>query len=402
VSSETAPEDALERIAHYQSYDVTPDAALELFDDVRPRCPVPHSDQLGGHYLLLEYDAVKSAHVDWQAFSSEPNVMRPLVMRPQFPPLEYDPPEHKKWRAIFGEVLNTETPKTIEGLVRADAVRLIEQFAANASVDLIEEYAEPLPLMALCHLIGFDDTKRAEVRRLTIELDKVADDPERLVPAFIAFAEFGAAEVMKRKDDPRDDFLTVLSRYEFEGEPLNVFEIGGVMISFLHAGHGTTVSALGSLLYEILTRPDVRQALLRDPGLIPNAVEESLRLHTPFFGLYRRATRDLTVAETEIPDDASVFLCWAAANRDPAAFDEPTEFQLTRDFKRRRHLTFGFGIHACMGQPLARMQLRVAVEELLARLPDIELVDPAAVRHTFGGGETCQIEHMPATFRRTA
>jgi len=204
---------------------------------------------------------------------------------------------------------------------------------------------------------------------------------------------------LERLQHPRDDFLTKLAHAKLDDKPLGPLEIGQIMNSFLIAGHGTSVAALGSLLYEVLSRPDVRARLVEEPDLIPSAVEETLRLHTPFFGLYIRATKDVELGGVMIPKDSYLQQCWAAANRDPKVYDDPAEFKLDRKFGRKnRHLTFGFGIHACPGAPTARMELRVALQELLRLLPDIELVAPESVQYEFCGTETAAIRSLPAKF----
>jgi len=393
--------DLEQRLAQYSSYETTPDEALELFKEARAAgCPVARSEKLDGYHLLLDYDDVRSAHRDWQTFSSSPAVLRPIVERPQFPPIEYDPPEQKQWRQLFHKALNVETPKLHEDDVRAYADQLIEELRERPSFDLVEEFADEIALFTLCRVLGFDAEKRREVRRLTIEMHKHAEDPVKGPAAFQAFAEFGVAEVMSRIEAPQDDYLTFLATTELDGRPLTPIELGGAMNSLLNAGHGTTVAGLTSLLHEVLSRPDLRARLIADPSLIPAAVEETMRLHPPFFGLYRRVTTDTTVHGVEIPAGDSIQLCWAAANRDPKAFPNPDEFDLDREIGAKRQLTFGFGIHACQGQPLARMQMVVALEQVLARVPELELVDPDAVRYDFGGSETASIKVLPARVPR--
>src|SRR5262249_22661731 len=144
-------------------------------------------------------------------------------------------------------------------------------------------------------------------------------------------------------EDPRDDFLTVLSKWEIDGRPLTPEELGATMNSFLNAGHGTTVSGMTSLLWEVYRDPALKQRLIDDKGLIPKAVEESMRLHTPFFGLYRTATKDATLPSgAEIKEGESALMCWAAANRDPDAFPDPEKLDLDREYGRKRLMTFGF------------------------------------------------------------
>lgn len=395
-------QDLSAELENYSSYNTTPDQALDLFERARAAgCPVAHSGELGGFHLVLDYDDVKKLHADWETYSNSPTVVLPVSERPGFPPLEFDPPENTPWREIINQGFNVDTPARVEAVVREDVNRLIDNFAGRGSCDLVKEFAEEVPILALCRVIGFDESKRDTVRELTARILADMADPEKGVKAFMDFAEFGYGEVMARAENPREDFLTFLSGAEMNGEPLNALQIGMIMNSFLIAGHGTSVAALASLLHEVLTRPDVRQRITDDPDLIPSAVEETLRLHPPFFGLYRRATRDVELGGVTVPQDTYLQACWAAANRDPKIYDNPSEFQLDRKFGRKnRHMTFGFGIHACPGAPTARMELRIALQELLLRLPDIQLADPDAVEYKFHGSETAAIFSLPATFTK--
>jgi cytochrome P450 len=390
-----------DRLSHFSTYETTPDDAFVLFREAREAGhSVFFSEQLGGFYVFLDYADVKAAHADHETYNSGPLVLRPLVERPRFPPIEYDPPEHTAWRKLFAEALNADTPKLHEAAVREDVAALLDELAGRDTFDLQEDFAEQIPLLAVCHVIGFDKDKRAEVRRHTVEMHASAGDPEKGVAAFMAFAEFGAKEVYARLEDPRDDFLTKLANATIEGRPLSPPELGATMNSFLNAGHGTTVSGMTSLLWEVLKDAGLRQRLIDDPSLIPAAVEESMRLHTPFFGLYRMTTKDVTVGGVEIAKGSSVFMNWAAANRDPEVFENPDGFDLDRQVGRNRLMTFGFGIHACMGQPMARMEMQVALGALLERMPEIELIDPDSVKHEFAGSETALIKSLPARLPR--
>ncbi|MFC6129615.1 cytochrome P450 [Mycolicibacterium llatzerense] len=389
-----------EELAGYSSYTSTPEKALTLFERARESgCPMARSEEMGGFYLALDYDDVKKLHSDWETYSYTPTVVLPVVDRPGFPPLEYDPPQHTAWREIVSQAFNADTPPLVEDGVREDISRLIDEFAGKGSCDLVHDFCEEVPLFALCRVIGFDRDKRATVREMTLRVVADFEDPEKGPKAFMDFAMFGAGEVMARAENPKDDFLTELSRAELNGKPLGPLEIGQIMNSFLIAGHGTSVAAMASLLHEVLSRPDLVQRLKDHPELIPSAVEETLRLRTPFFGLYKRATRDVELGGVTIPQDSYIQACWAAANRDPKVYDNPDQFDVDRKFGRKnRHLTFGFGVHACPGAPTARMELRVALEELLKRLPDITLDNPDNVTYEFRGTETAAIPTLPATF----
>jgi cytochrome P450 len=400
IIRDEVPGDLAQRFAAYSGYHSTPDEGHELFRLARQAgCPVAHSDQLGGFHILMDYHEVRKAHREWQTFSHEPSVMRPLVDRPGFPPLEYDPPAHDAWRELIKFLFNQRTADRVEDPIRADINRMIDDIAGTGECDLVTLFAEEVPMMVLCHVLGLAGQKRAEVRERTLAVMGAAEDPERGAAAFMEFAAFGIAEVNARRNDPRDDGLTTLAQWRMGGErPMTELEIGQAMNSILIAGHGTSISAIASLFDEVLSRPTVRDQLIADPSLIPAAVEEALRLHTPFFGLYRTVTTPVTVADTTFEPGESVMMCWAAANRDPKVFDDPDSFRLDRPPSRYRHLGFGLGIHTCPGQLVVRMELRVLLTELLRRLPDIELADPDGVVYTFGGGEMAGIRTLPARF----
>ncbi|HEX6389543.1 MAG TPA: cytochrome P450, partial [Solirubrobacteraceae bacterium] len=300
-----------QRLREYSSYESTPAESYALFEQARAAgCPVAHSEKLDGFHMLLDYDDVRSAHRDWETFSSEPEVLRPIVERPQFPPIEYDPPLQREWRDLFAIALNVKTAHAAEPAVRAFVQQKIEELRCRDAFDVVTELSEEVALFTLCHVLGFDPEKRHDIRRHTIEMHKHADDPVKGPAAFQAFAEFGVAEVMSRLENPRDDYLTRLATAEIDDRRLTPIELGCAMNSLLNAGHGTTVAGITSLIHEVFTRPDVRDRIAADPNLIPAAIDESMRLHTPFFGLYRRVTKDTTVQGSEIPEGDSIYLCW--------------------------------------------------------------------------------------------
>jgi cytochrome P450 len=388
------------RLARYDTTNMTPDEAFALFEEAREHCPVAYSEELGGFYLLVDYDDVKRVHSEHDTFSNEPAIMRPLMERVQIPPLEFDRPEHTSWRPLFTRALNRETPERIEAAMKRDVATIVDGLAKRGECDLIADFAVPIPLRAVCHVLDLPPDKGPEFERLAANFIAAFKDPTGADAAIHAVLQYAITEVMSRKaDHDPDNYLSWLANAERDGRPLAPEEIGMVVFAFLVAGQDTSVNSLGCLLYEVLTRPEIRRQLIDDPGLIPAAVDESLRLHPPFFGFYRRAKVDTEVGGVAIPAESSLQLCWAAANRDPKRFESPHEFRLDR--RPGRHLTFGFGIHACPGQPMARLSLRLGLTELLRRLPDIALIDPDAVNYRFVGGENAGIESLPATFTPT-
>lgn len=395
--TEATTEDGTADYPPFSTLATTPEDARAALREARSRCPVAHNSEEPEFYTPLRYADVKRIAMDWKTFRSGPSIMRPVPNRPKAPPIEYDPPEHTAWRKLFHKVANPATAHRIEELVRADAHELIDRFAANGTCDLIDDLAERLPLRALCHVLGLDPGKAEKVREMAVELNSSYGDEARVAAAFAAFADFGAEEVALRRAEPRDDVLTEVAQMEMGGEPLTVMQIGQYMVSFLSAGHTSTVAGMSYLLHNVLASPHLRDRLVADPAHIPAAVEESLRLHPSFFGFFRQASAPAEVSGVNIQPGESVFLCWTAANLDPDEFPEPERFDIDRQAKR--HLTFGMGIHSCPGAPVARMELAVALEVLLARLPDIELTDPDSLIAEFeAAGTRVAPRNLPARF----
>ncbi|HTD73886.1 MAG TPA: cytochrome P450 [Steroidobacteraceae bacterium] len=380
---------------HWSCYTTTPARSLEIFEDARPRCPVARSSEHDGFYMLLKYVDVKNAMVDNQTFSSEPQVLRPMLPRKPIPALEMDPPRHGTWRALFSAAITAKTPREMEPFVRSDINAHIDAFIEKSACDIVAELAEPVPAETICRLVGIDDALVPAVRKAAIEMFAAQGDPEEFGRKQAAFAAVTVTEIHERRARPREDYLTRLANMEVEGRRLDDNDFVVLLAAFLGAGHHSTTSAMASLINEVFSRPAVRDLLRNEPGKIPLAVEETLRLRPPFFGFFRRATKPVSISGTEIPQGCDVYMGWAAANRDPTAFEAPTDFKMHRP--QNRHLTFGYGIHSCPGSALARMELRVLLEELLRRTPDLKIQTDAPV-YQFGGGDYSYLPALEVTF----
>lgn len=384
-----------EKTEGWSCYTTAPAESLELFEEVRSQCPIPHSKEHDGFFMLLNYTDVRSAMMDYRTFSSEPQVLRPMLPRKCIPALEMDPPRHTAWRAIFNQAITPKTAPAMEAFVRADVNKHIDSFISRGSCDIVQELAEPVPAETICRLVGIDDALVPRVRETALAMFAAQGNPEEFGRRQAEFGAVTVAEIHDRRKHPRDDYLTRLAAMEIEGRPLDDNDYVVLLAAFLGAGHHSTTSAMASLFYEVLSRPDVRDILTADPARIVVAVEELLRLRPPFFGFFRRTTRPVVVAETPIPAGQDVYVGWAAANRDPKVFASPADFRLDRAMNR--HMSFGFGIHTCPGASLARMELRVALEEVLRRLPGLAL-GPEQPVYQFGGGDYSFIASLPVTF----
>ncbi|WP_236796059.1 cytochrome P450 [Amycolatopsis sp. GM8] len=391
-SDRPGPETGIEG---WSCYTATPARSMALFEETRARRPVAHSDEHDGFHVLVRYDDVKEATADHETYSSEPQVLRPMLPRKPIPALEMDPPRHRTWRALFNNAVKPRTIRELEPLVRADIGRHIDSFIEDGHTDLVTSLAEPVPAEAICRLVGIDDELVPEIRELALAMFAAQGDPEEFGRRQAQFGAVTVREVHKRRAEPRDDYLTELGQADVEGRRLDDDDLVVLLAAFLGAGHHSTTSAMSSLIREVFSAPDILAGVRRDPAKIPAAVEEALRLRPPFYGFFRRAAKPVTVAEVAVGTGDDVYLGWAAANRDPAMFADPGEFRLDRD--RNRHLSFGHGVHVCPGAPLARMELRVALEELLRRTPDlrIELAEPV---YEFGGGDYAFLPALPVSF----
>lgn len=364
------------------------------YTGLREECPVAHSDRHGGFYILTRFTDVRRAAADHEALSSATGHMLPEPGWPLLPPIDFDPPQHTWWRHVFRELLSTQARRRLEAQVRATADRLIDGFAEDGACDLFSAYAEPIPVWTIAQLTGLDEEKTPALRRLALNLYAAVGDPGAFGDAYKAFVDFLMAEVADRRADPRDDYLTRLGTETFDGVRLTDDDLIGVFISIFVAGHHSTASALASLLCQVACDRGLRARLIADRGLVPKAAEEAIRLHTPLHSFRRVATRDITIGGTEIPAGADVLLVFAAANRDPRAFERAEEFSIDR--RQNAHLAFGFGIHTCVGAPIARMELRVALNRLLDRLPDFHAdVRP---KHSLVGGKLEVIQSLPVHF----
>lgn len=366
------------------------DQAHAAYARLRRECPVAHSDRHGGFHVLTGHADVRAAAGDHATFSSASGHLLPEPGARMLPPIDFDPPEHTRWRRMFRALLDADARRRLESHLPAIADGLIDRFAPRGSCDLVADYAEPLALLAIARLAGLDDERAPVMHELVLHQFAQIGDPEAFRAASRQVAGFFLAELDERRAAPRDDALTALTR-----EPLTDDELVGVCVSILGAGHHSTTSALSSLLHRVGADAELRARLVADPPFAAPVIEETLRLHTPLHSFRRRTTRPARIAGTEIGAGEDVLLVFAAANRDPAVFGEPDAFDPDR--RPNPHLAFGCGIHVCVGAQIARLELRIALGRLLARTPDVHLPDPRPSR-VLSGGKLDLITALPATF----
>jgi cytochrome P450 len=362
------------------------DAPHAAYRMLREQCPVAKGD-LAGHDVVLisRYEDVLYALRHPEVFTSQTGLglgEQPLL------PLEVDPPVHTQYRRILNPQF---VPREIEKLaptVRARVNELLDRFADRGSCDFHAELAEPLPSSLFIALMGLPDDDLPmflQWRDNTIRPDVAPGDNEgasriRTETAH-AVSEYFKTKIAERRAEPDDSLLSTIVHAAIDGRALEEEELLGISHLLMLGGLDTVTATLDCMIEYLATHPEQRQRLVDDPSAVPAAVEELLRWLTPVMVIPRATAQDVVLHDVEIKQGANVTLVLGAAN------DDETEFAAdVVDFDREpnKHLAFGGGHHLCLGAHLARMELRIALEELHARIPDYRLADGAEVHFSTG------------------
>ena len=379
-----------------------------VWDRLREECPVPHSDRWGGSWMPVRYADVSAVAHDTDHFSSEEVLVTPaeppedaeemqLVIGGEVkaPPITSDPPEHAWARRL---ILPSFSPKAVaayEPITRDLARSLVEGMLPDGRGDAAVGYAQQIPVRVIAKMLGIpdemSDTFTGWVRGA---LEIGATDAQVRQEAFRSIITYFFERLPERKEHPGDDIISELLAAEVDGEPVPDFHVLGTCVLILVAGIDTTWSAIGSSLWHLATHPDDRRRLVAEPELMPTAVEELLRAYAPVT-MARLVKEEVEVNGRTMCPGERVLLSFPAANRDPEVFPDADKVLIDR--KQNRHIAFGAGIHRCAGSNLARMELRVALEEWLGAVPEFELEDPSAV--TWAGGQVRGPRKLPVVFR---
>lgn len=346
------------------------------------RSTVVRSEEYGGFHLLLGYDEVKAAALDVATYTSKHGAtIPPLSAGVPALPTETDPPDHLAYRRLLVSPLRPDRVEQLVPAVRTHVRELIQALRAEETPDLIAGLARKVPPAIIAKVIGLPDDDVDHFVELAHALDMAAaaQDPEANKRAAIAMLGYIDEVIVKAQRDPSDSLASTIANAEIDGHPIGRDGAVGVMLTLILAGHHTTINGIGSTLHLIATVPGLREKLLADPSLIPTAVEEAMRVESPIFMMGRTTTCPVVVGGVELPAGAKVGLGWGAANHDESHFPDPEAFSLERG--RPAHVAFGHGVHKCVGEHLARMEIRVVVEEVLREIPKYRVVGPVE----FGG-----------------
>jgi cytochrome P450 len=363
------------------------------FSAMREGCPVAHSDQWGGSWMFSGYDDIRDLARDAERFTSRAiEVAGPLNAAGglYLPPLTSDPPSHRAQRDVLMPYFMPARVAEMEPMIRGEARRLAAELARRGAGDVIEDFAQPLTLAVLTSILGVPDA--SQITDWMIRMIRVGPMDQQVraaaVREIIAYIE-GLLTEREQAGNTGTDLLSYLNRAQIDGEPLSRKHRIGSGFLILIAGADTTWSAIGSSLWHLATRPDDRQRLLDEPKLLDSAIEEFLRFFAPVT-VGRLAREDVEAHGRCVPAGDRVILPFAAANRDPQVFQDPDELQVDR--RRNRHVAFGSGAHRCLGSNLARLELRITLQEWLKVMPDFRLADGEHIQ--WSGGQTRGPEHV--------
>jgi cytochrome P450 len=362
--------------------------APEIWDDLRPRCPVAHTDRFGGGWLPTRYEDVAEIAYDTEHFSSRAIIMSnfrpPKDIAPigEVPPISSDPPFHHDARKLLLPAFTKTNVTKQEEATRAFCDSLIDGFAGREVVDAAAEYAQHIPMRVIADMLGFPPEDGPRFARFVENaLEAINLPAEERIERSGELFNYLFAQVRDHVDNPRQDLTTYLVNAELYGQKLEPIHVVGTMALLLIAGIDTTWSAIGASLWHLAKTPEDRRRLVAEPDLMPTAIEEFLRAYAPVT-MARLVKEDLTWHGVDMRAEDWILLSFPAANRDPVQFERADEVVIDR--KVNRHAAFGLGIHRCVGSHLARMELRVAVETWLRRIPEFALEDPAAVAWSTG------------------
>ena len=357
---------------------------------MRRELPVFHSP-LFDLWVVSRYSDIAEVEKDPSRFSSagaldarsepHPEVLQVLQQGyAKFVSLvQSDPPDHTRTRAVFGKALSAQRIAAMEPEIRATADVLIDGFIRDGKADLIQQFAYALPGFLICDLLGVPRSDMEQLKRWSDEktlLMSATAPLEQQVQAahgFIAMQRYFIEKLEERSKSPREDLLTLLVPQSMGGTaPLSHQEAVCNAMDLMAAGHETTTGLIGNGLWLLLRHPEQLQALRDNPGLLPNAIEEMLRMESPIQGFFRTVTTETQLGGVTVPKGARLFILYASGNRDETQFSEPQRFDIHRA-EAKKHLAFGKGIHFCVGAPLAKLEGRIAFEHLLRRLPNLRL-----------------------------
>lgn len=379
-----------------------------IWATLRTTCPMAHTDRWGGSWLPTRYDDVTAIARDIETFPSGNGIAvmpppagvganatnsQPALLPYGVPPISSDPPLHTWTRRLILPWMSPQKTLSYEPMTRDLCNRLIDGFIESGRGDAAADYAQQIPVRVIAHILGVPESMSDTFTGWVRDVLEFAYDQERRMRGMTGVISFFQEAVATRKAQPGEDLISELLHTEIDGAPIEESVLLGMCSLLLIAGVDTTWSSIGSSLWHLATHPEDRKRLVAEPELMPTAIEELLRAYSPVT-MARRLTEDVTYKGCPMKAGERILMNFPGANRDPEVFENPDEVILDRALNR--HVAFGAGIHRCAGSNLARMELRVAIETWLDRIPEFEVTDPAGV--TWAGGQVRGPRTVPVRF----
>ncbi len=352
-------------------------SAHEEYAELRQRCPVAHSNDFNGFWALFRYDDVVNALRDPDTFiTSVQNIVPKVAFTGRRPPLHFDPPEHTPYRRAITPFFTPEKMEQLAPELRRLTVELLQPFIDAGGGDICDQVTHSLPGYLLAPFFHFSTELSMTIREVSKAFSRALQEAndEMVKTCSLQLYEVAREIIAMRKAaplDPAEDITCAMLAAEYDGQPLPEDMVLGTIRQMIVVGMIAPCVFIGSMAVHLAAHPDLQNQLRNDLTLVPAAIEEYLRLFTPYRGFARTARKDVVIGGRTIKKDEPIALVYASANRDESVFPNPDEFILHRP-NIQQHVAFGLGPHRCAGESLARLMLHITLEELLRRTKSIE------------------------------
>ena len=366
---------------------------------LRDESPVHRNRSDGGFVAVTRYDDVARVANDWRSFTSAQGVAPSRSFSSRLLPADADPPLHGAIRSVLNPHFRPAVVREMEDHIRELTVELLDTFSERGECDFVSEFASVLPGRVVYEaVLGAPRGELANVLRMVKEFTSNPNESSAVLKEYISWVDKLCEQRSAALDDGEPDVISVMLDAEIQGQPIDRETRGSVVALLIIAALDTTLTALTSIVHALATRPDIAESLQgADEQLLRQAVDEFLRWESPVPAMSRHATCPVAIGDTTIEPGERVLLYFGAANRDESHFPHADQFDLHRE--HNDHMAFGRGIHTCLGAHVARLELRVALEEILKRMPNLAIAPGADI--SFHGGMSRSRDSLRVTFRPT-